>query len=91
MDSKIMSESLLLLERIPNIWSKDAHHWFPFRLGGWMDSSSDEEVIKLEQPTKKLNLGLSHGDHWHIGNEEALSNFYEMGYGYLQVMEKGQK
>ena len=43
-----MSESLLLLERIPNIWSKDAHHWFPFRLGGWMDSSSDEEVVEIE-------------------------------------------
>ena len=48
MDSKIMSESLLLLERISNIWGKDAHRWFPFGLGGWMDSSSDEDVMEIQ-------------------------------------------
>jgi len=51
MDSmEIISGSLL--QRIPNSQSKDAHRYFSFGLGEWTDSSSDEEVIKLEQPTK---------------------------------------
>ena len=70
-----MSESLLLLERIPNVWSKYARCQFPFGLG-WC--SSDEEVMVMEQPTKKPKLSfLNAWDHWHFiseDQEETLSN-----------------
>ena len=74
---EIISESLL--ERIPNFRSRDAHRRFSFGLGEWTDSSSDEEVMELERPTKKLKLSVSRAralDHWHFiseAQEQALS------------------
>ena len=61
--------SASLLGRIPNFRSRDTHHRFSFGLGERTDSSSDEEVMELEQPTKKLKLSVSRGraqDRWHF-------------------------
>ena len=71
--------SASLLGRIPNFRSRDAHHRFSFGLGEWTDSSSDEEVMELERPTKKLKLSVSRAraqDRWHFiseAQEQALS------------------
>ena len=76
MDSNSNSKDVIsasLLKRIPNTRSKDTHRWFLFGLGEWTDSSSDEEVMELEGPTKKLKLSLSHArDRW----QEELSRKY---------------
>ena len=61
-----------LLGRIPNFRSRDAHRRFSFGLGEWTDSSSDEEVMELERPTKKLKLSVlrAHAqDRWHFISE----------------------
>ena len=34
--------------------------WFSFKVGEWMESSSDEEVLELEWPTMKLKLSFLH-------------------------------
>ena len=71
--------SASLLGRIPNFRSRDAHRRFSFGLGEWTDSSSDEEVMELERPTKKLKLSVSRAraqDRWHFiseAQEQALS------------------
>ena len=81
--------SASLPERIPNTRSKDTYRWFSFGLGEWTDSSSDEEAMELEGPTKKLKLSLSHArDRWHFVSEEQEEELsrkhgilYKMGYG----------
>ena len=71
--------SASLLGRIPNFRSRDAHRRFSFGLGEWTDSSSDEEVMELERPTKKLKLSVSRAraqDRRHFiseAQEQALS------------------
>ena len=50
-----------------NFRSRDAHCRFSFGLGEWTDSSSDEEVMELERPTKRLKVSVSRAraqDHW---------------------------
>ena len=84
--------SASLLERIPNFRSRDGHRRFSFGLGEWTDSSSDEEVMELERPTKKLKLSVSRAraqDRWHFssrtGTQQEIcakeySIVYQMGY-----------